>query len=87
MTLESRIELFLQHSSKAPVMEGSKEDCLGALEAAIKFYEGQENPSDEAKDVLKTMKGIKDYYKENGSFTPGQAQAVYNISQGIKKLS
>jgi hypothetical protein len=67
--------------------EGSTENCLATLKANIEFYEKMEDKDDKAKEVLDTMKGILDYYEKEGSFSPGQAKAVFNTSTGIKKMT
>lgn len=67
--------------------EGSTENCLATLKANIKFYEKMEDKDDKAREVLDTMKGILDYYEKEGSFSPGQAKAVFNTSEGIKKMT
>lgn len=79
MDITSKIEKFLS--------EDSTEDCLKTLKANISFYEKQEDPDDKTKEVLDTMKGILDYYEKEGSFSPAQAKAVFNTSQGIKKIT
>lgn len=83
--LLERISMFTDLSSKLD--ENSTEDCLNTLKACIAFYEDQENLDDTGKDVLKTLNGILSYYDKEGSFTPGQAKAVFNISKGISKIT
>jgi hypothetical protein len=65
----------------------STENCLKTLKANIKFYDDMEDKDDKAKEVLETMKGILSYYEKEGSFSPDQAKAVFNVSSGIKKIT
>lgn len=80
--IESKIDEYMNK-----LQENSTEDAAAACKAAIKFYEDQEKLDDKGKGVLNTLKGILAYYNKNGSFTPDQAKAIYNVSKGIKDIT
>lgn len=65
--------------------ESSTDDANKTLDAIIGFLKKQENPSDDAKEMLKMGNGIKDYYNKNKSFAPDQAKWIFNTSKTILK--
>lgn len=81
MGIVEKIEKYVNEKSD------STENCLKTLKANIAFYEKMEDKDDKAKEVLDTMKGILSYYEKEESFSPDQAKAVFNTSQGIKKMT
>lgn len=81
MNIVSKIEKYINEESD------STKNCLATLKANIKFYEKMEDKDNKAKEVLDTMKGILDHYEKEGSFSPAQAKAVFNTSEGIKKMT
>ena len=62
--------------------ENSTEDAAGALKAIIGQLEKQDASSDRD-NMLKMAKGIMDYYKKEGSFSPKQASWIANTSKGM----
>lgn len=81
MDITKKIEKYVNEESE------STKNCLKTLKANIKFYEDMEDKDDKAKEVLDTMKGILSHYEKEGSFSPDQAKAVFNTSNGIKKMT
>ena len=60
--------------------ENSTDDAAGTLKAVIGALK-KRDLDDKGKEVLKTAEGIMDYYKKEGSFSPGQAKAIFNMSK------
>jgi len=60
--------------------ESSTEDAAKALEAILGSLK-----DDTKNDIYKMGKGIMDYYKKNGSFSPDQASWIYKTSKGMFK--
>jgi hypothetical protein len=63
--------------------ENSTEDAAETLDAIIGTLKDAD--SDDSKEILDMANGIKDYYKKNGSFSPGQAKWIYNTSKSLFK--
>lgn len=61
--------------------ENSTDDAAGTLKAVIGALKKRDELDDKTKEVLKTAEGIMDYYKKEGSFSPGQAKAIFNMSK------
>jgi len=72
---------------KGKVDENSTDDAAATAKAAIGQLEKREDLDAAGKEILTKLKGMMDYYKKEGSFSPAQAKAIYNISQGLKKAS
>jgi transcriptional regulator len=81
MDIVNKIDKYISEESE------STKNCLKTLKANISFYEKMEDKDEKAKEVLDTMKGILSHYEKEGSFSPEQAKAVFNTSEGIKKMT
>ena len=79
MKIEERITKYLK--------ENSTEDAYKTLKANIEFYKKMDSDDKKVKEIKELMDDLLDYYNENKSFSPGQAKAIFNISQGIKKMT
>lgn len=55
-------------------------DCFETLEKLIFNFNKKEKINTKEKQILTKLKGMKDFYEENGIFTYGQAKAIYNIA-------
>jgi len=62
------------------ITEGSTENAAKSLEAILGSLK-----DDQKNDIYKMGKGIQDYYKKNGSFSPDQAKWIFNTSKGMFK--
>lgn len=61
--------------------ESSTDDAKETLQAIIATAE--KSDSDSSQEILKMAKEIMDYYKNEGSFSPGQANWIYKTSQAM----
>lgn len=60
--------------------EGSTEDAAKSLTAILGMFKGKTD-----NDIYKMGKGIQDYYKKNGSFSPDQAKWIWKTSVALFK--
>jgi hypothetical protein len=81
MNIVNKIDRFLN--------ESSTDDAANTLKAAIKFYKKlmSNDPNKKTKEVYDYLLSLSKWERENGSFSPDQAKAIYNISMGIKKMT
>jgi len=66
------------------VDEGSTEDAKKSLDAILGALESGDKP-DPKNEILKMARGLRDYFKKNGSFSPDQAKWIYNTSKAMFK--
>lgn len=66
-------------------MENSTDDAKKTLDAILGFLNKQSDLDKDGKEMLKMAKGIMDSFKENKSFSPKQAQWIYNTSKALFK--
>jgi len=64
------------------VNEDSTADAKKTLDAIIGFLNKQDDNKTQ-KEMLEFALGIFDYYKENKSFSPKQAQWIFNTSKSL----
>ena len=67
--------------AKCPNCNGEGTVWYSGHGAVIGALKKRDELDDKTKEVLKTAEGIMDYYKKEGSFSPGQAKAIFNMSK------
>lgn len=65
------------------LIENSTDDAEKSLKAIIGFLKDQDSLDDDGKEMLKMAEGIMDFFKKNGSFSPGHASWIYKTSKAL----
>jgi hypothetical protein len=68
------------------VNEDSTDDAKKTLQAIIgSLKKAGKDAGKDSQEMLTQAEGTMDYYKKNGSFSPGQAKWIYNTSKALFK--